>query len=77
MGSSPPPLSGILVATVTPFTDDGHAIDKNRLKSHIDHLFNSGCHGLVPGGSTGEFTAMTLEERKQLIELCVEYAAGR
>lgn len=34
-------------------------------------------HGLVPGGSTGEFTALTLDERKQLTELCVKYAAGR
>lgn len=77
MGSAAPQLRGILVAIITPFTDDGQAIDKERLKSHIDHLFKSGCHGLVPGGSTGEFTAMTLEERKQLIELCVEYASGR
>jgi dihydrodipicolinate synthase/N-acetylneuraminate lyase len=33
--------------------------------------------GLVPGGTTGEFTASTLEERKQVTELCVKYAAGR
>ena len=77
MIASPPTLSGILVAIVTPFTDDGNAIHKDRLKAHIDHLFNAGCHGIVAGGSTGEFTAMTLDERKQMTELCVEYAAGR
>ena len=77
MIASPQSLSGVLVAVVTPFTDDGSQIDKDRLKSHIDHIFDAGCHGLVPGGSTGEFTALTLDERKQLIELCVEYAAGR
>lgn len=70
-------LSGILVAIVTPFTDDGSAIHEERLRTHIDHLFNAGCHGIVPGGTTGEFTAMTLEERKQLVELSVKYAAGR
>ena len=70
-------LNGVLVAIVTPFTDDGNAIHKDRLKSHIDHLFNAGCHGIVPGGSTGEFTALTLDERKQLTELCVEYTADR
>lgn len=31
----------------------------------------------VPGGTTGEFTASTLDERKKITELCVKYAAGR
>ncbi|KAK4940349.1 hypothetical protein LTR10_019565 [Elasticomyces elasticus] len=71
------PLTGILVALITPFTDDGSAMDKGRLKSHIDHMLDAGCHGLVPGGTTGEFTALSMEERKQNLELCIEYAAGR
>lgn len=70
-------LKGILVALVTPFTDDGSRIDKGRLKTHIDHMIDAGIHGLVPGGSTGEFTTMSLEERKRLVELCVVFAAGR
>lgn len=78
MGSvSSPKLGGILVALATTWTDDGKAIDKNRLKEHIDRIFDAGCHGIVPAGTTGEFTAMSLNERKQLIELCVEYTAGR
>ncbi|GKZ36080.1 hypothetical protein AbraIFM66950_006987 [Aspergillus brasiliensis] len=75
--TQPPVLHGIMVALITPFTDDKTQIDAARLKSHIDHLISAGVHGLVPGGSTGEFTTMTREERKQLTELCVEYAAGR
>lgn len=70
-------LSGILVAIITPFTDNGNSIDKRRLQQHIEHIISAGCHGLVPGGSTGEFTALTTAERKELVELCVEYAAGR
>ncbi|PYH44076.1 dihydrodipicolinate synthase family protein [Aspergillus saccharolyticus JOP 1030-1] len=70
-------LHGIMVALITPFTDDGKCISAPRLKSHIDHLISSGVHGLVPGGSTGEFTTLSRSERKQLTELCVEYAAGR
>ena len=66
-----------MVALITPFTDDKTQIDAARLKAHIDHLIAAGVHGLVPGGSTGEFTTLTREERKQLTELCVEYAAGR
>ena len=70
-------LTGILVALVTPWTDDGSAIDQGRLKAHIDHIIESGCHGLVPGGTTGEFAASTLAERKQVVELCVKYADNR
>lgn len=70
-------LTGVLVALITPFTDDGSKIDETRLKSHIEHIIDAGCHGLVPGGSTGEFAAMDLDERKQLTALCVKYTAGR
>ncbi|KAB8228185.1 dihydrodipicolinate synthase family protein [Aspergillus alliaceus] len=77
MGSSTPELTGVMVALITPFTDDGSKIDEVRLKTHIDRLLQAGVHGLVPGGSTGEFTVLSLAERKQLTDLCVKYAAGR
>lgn len=70
-------LAGILVALPTPFTPDGAEIDAGTLQSHIDRLVNAGVHGLVPGGSTGEFTALTLTERKHLTEICVKAASGR
>lgn len=67
-------LHGILVALITPFTDGGHEVDEGRLQSHIEHLITAGVHGLVPGGTTGEFTAMTTPERKHLLELCLKHA---
>lgn len=70
-------LAGVLVALVTPFTADGSEIDATALERHVDRLVATGVHGVVPGGSTGEFTALTVEERKQLTELCVKAAAGR
>ncbi|PLB55239.1 aldolase [Aspergillus steynii IBT 23096] len=70
-------LHGIMVALITPFTDDQTAIDERRLQALIDRLIKAGVHGLVPGGSTGEFTSLTLAERKQLTELVVKYTAGR
>jgi dihydrodipicolinate synthase/N-acetylneuraminate lyase len=69
-------LHGIMVALITPFTDDRSAIDVNRLQAHIERMVKAGIHGLVPGGSTGEFPSLTLAERKQLTELCVKFAAG-
>ncbi|MFP5346188.1 MAG: dihydrodipicolinate synthase family protein [Actinomycetes bacterium] len=70
-------LTGVLVALVTPFTPDGSEIDADVLQAHVDRLVREGAHGLVPGGSTGEFTALTLGERKQLTELVVKAADGR
>lgn len=65
------------MALYTPFTADQSAIDAAALDSHIQHLISAGVHGLVPGGSTGEFTVLTFEERKQLTELVIKSAAGR
>src|SRR3712207_1201631 len=70
-------LTGILVALVTPFTADGSEIDATALDAHVDRLIEEGAHGLVPGGSTGEFTTLSLDERKQLTELVVKAAGGR
>ena len=74
---APQELKGILVALVTPFTDDGKAVHEERLQAHINRMIEAGIHGLVPGGTTGEFTAMTLDERKHVTELCIKYADGR
>jgi 4-hydroxy-tetrahydrodipicolinate synthase len=70
-------LTGVLVALVTPFTADGSEIDAAALEAHVDRLIREGAHGLVPGGSTGEFTTLSLDERKQLTELVVKATGGR
>lgn len=74
---APTELKGIMAALVTPWNADRTAIDEKTLDEHINRLIENGVHGLVPGGSTGEFTTMTYPERKQLIELVVKSAAGR
>ncbi|CAI9635733.1 dihydrodipicolinate synthase n-acetylneuraminate lyase [Alternaria burnsii] len=74
---APRELSGILVALITPFTDDGKTVHEGRLQAHINRMIDAGVHGLVPGGTTGEFTAMKSEERKNGLELVIKYTAGR
>lgn len=74
---APQELKGIMVALITPFTADQKSIDETAYKAHIDRLIEAGVHGLVPGGSTGEFTVLSYQERKQLVELTVKFAAGR
>ncbi|KAL2836194.1 hypothetical protein BJY01DRAFT_252077 [Aspergillus pseudoustus] len=70
-------LYGIMVSLITPFMDDQKSIDTARLQAHVEHMIKAGIHGLVPGGSTGEFPSLSTTERKQLTELCVQFAAGR
>jgi len=67
----------VLPALITPFIDDGSAIDGDALASNIERLIGAGVGGLVPGGSTGEFVTLTNAERRQLVEATVEAAAGR
>jgi 4-hydroxy-tetrahydrodipicolinate synthase len=73
----PEQFHGVLPALITPFTDDGSAIDTDALTALVDRVINAGVGGLVPGGSTGEFTTLTNGERRQLVEVTVEAAAGR
>jgi dihydrodipicolinate synthase/N-acetylneuraminate lyase len=68
---------GVLPALVTPFTDDGADIDTRALTAIVERLIRGGVAGLVPGGSTGEFTTLTSTERRELIEVTVAAAAGR
>jgi len=71
------PFHGVLPALMTPFTEDGDAIDTGALRALVERLLGAGVGGLVPGGSTGEFTTLTNGERRQLIEVSTEAAAGR
>ncbi|WP_149823683.1 dihydrodipicolinate synthase family protein [Streptomyces tailanensis] len=74
---SAPQFTGILAAVVTPLTSDGSAVDAEGIRRQADHIIGGGVHGLVPGGSTGEFTTLTLDERKRVTEVYVEAADGR
>ena len=69
-------LGGILPALVTPFTADGASIDEPALRALVSRLVAAGVGGLVPCGSTGEFTALSVEERKRVTELVAQAAAG-
>jgi len=71
------PFHGVLPALITPFTADGAAIDPAALAAIVERQVDAGVGGLVPGGSTGEFTTLTNAERRQLTELTVAAADGR
>ncbi len=69
-------LYGILAVMVTPFDEKGAIVYEDAAK-HIEWLLSSGVHCLLPLGATGEFSALSTEERKQFAEFVVKQAAGR
>ena len=73
----PEPFHGVLPALITPFTEDGSTIDTGSLAAIAERLIGAGAGGLVPGGSTGEFTTLTRAERRELVEVTVQAARGR
>ncbi|MFE1953543.1 4-hydroxy-tetrahydrodipicolinate synthase [Streptomyces sp. NPDC059524] len=68
--------NGILTALATPYGQAGD-IDEKLLRVLVDRSVDGGVSGVVAGGSTGEFAAMTGDERRLLVETVVDQAAGR
>jgi 4-hydroxy-tetrahydrodipicolinate synthase len=68
---------GILPALVTPFTDDGKAVDEERLRALVNRCIELGVHGVVPCGTTGEFVNLTTDEKKRVIKVVVDEVNGR
>jgi 4-hydroxy-tetrahydrodipicolinate synthase len=62
---------------VTPFTLDGVAIDVPALKNFLDWQIRSGSPGVIVLGTTGEFLAVSDEERNQLVEETVKHCNGQ
>jgi 4-hydroxy-tetrahydrodipicolinate synthase len=63
-------------AVTTPFFDDGR-IDEDAFARNVDRLLRAGATGIIAGGCTGEFWALTHEERKRLYAISREAMAGR
>ena len=72
----PEKLTGIFTPNLVPLDARGE-IDEAEFRRYIDWLIERGVHGLYPNGSTGEFTRYTVEERRRIIKICCEQAAGR
>lgn len=59
-------FEGIYTPVITPFFEDG-SIDFDSFSQHVTYLKEAGVHGLMIGGTTGEYYVETLEERLELL----------
>lgn len=69
-------FDGIYTPAITPYRDDG-AIDRDAFAGVIEHLVAAGVHGIINGGSTGEYYAQSMEERVELAIFAKDVIAGR
>ena len=67
---------GSVVPVVTPFRRDG-AVDHDTLRRLVEWQVASGSHGISVTGTTGEPSALTLEEREQVMTTAAEAVDGR
>src|SRR5262245_36999572 len=74
---SPTSLSGAYTALVTPFSEDGNAIDFAAFDALVEAQIAGGVAGLIPCGTTGEAATLTDAEVRQVIERTVRVARGR
>jgi 4-hydroxy-tetrahydrodipicolinate synthase len=69
-------LRGVLTALATPFAADGN-VDEASLRALVERSIDGGVHGVVACGSTGEFSTLTSDERRLVVETVVDQVAGR
>src|SRR6188474_1653263 len=69
------PLHGLVAATHTPFHADG-ALNLAAVEKQAAHLLNDGVVNVFIGGTTGESSSLTLEERHALAQRWCEVTRG-
>ena len=62
----------VAFTTAVPFTDDGSAVDHDALAANLADLYDAGARLFIPCGNTGEYYALTPEERVAVVETHVE-----
>lgn len=67
---------GIIPATITVFDSKGE-IDREKTTKFLRYIISEGVHGIFVAGSTGESSLMTLEQRREIIDIGVEAAEGK
>jgi 4-hydroxy-tetrahydrodipicolinate synthase len=68
-----PLFTGVYTALVTPFHDDG-SLDLDSYKKLVRAQVAAGLHGLVPCGTTGEASTLSVEEHVAVVTACRDEA---
>ena len=69
-------LADVVAIPVTPFAADG-TVDQDTHRTLLRRLLDGGIGILTPNGNTGEFYALTPQERQLVTELTIDEAGAR
>lgn len=69
-------FEGIYTPAITPHREDG-SIDREAFAAHIEYLIASGVHGIINGGSTGEYYAQSMKERLEMATFAKDIIGNR
>jgi len=68
---------GAYTALVTPFTEDGNAVDWQAYERLIDAQLEARVTGLIPCGTTGESPTLSDVEQRELVARAAKLSRGR
>lgn len=67
---------GIMTALITPFTKDKE-IDREKLIKLIEFQIDKGVHSLLVLGGTGEYTSLSNQQKKEVIDISIKTVKNR
>ena len=70
-------FGSLITAMVTPFREEGHALDVDGAQRLASHLLDTGSDAIVVAGSTGESPTLTYKEKAELFRAIGEVTKGR
>jgi 4-hydroxy-tetrahydrodipicolinate synthase len=78
MGKLGDKLGHIIIPLATPFEDGSQDVNYDAAAKLADHVISEGkCDSLIVGGTSGEFNAMSFDERVELFRVVKDAVAGR
>ena len=69
--------NGVITAIVTPLQADGRTVDRQAMIDLIEFQLSKGVKGFLVLGGSGEYSALSNEERLNAVKYCVEAVKGR
>jgi 4-hydroxy-tetrahydrodipicolinate synthase len=70
-------LKGFFVPIVTIFKEGGRAVDYEKIEEHVQHLIGKEVDGLIPNGSTGDFYALSAEEKEGVLRAVIKACGNK
>ena len=67
---------GVMPAITTQF-NESHQIDLNAFQINLDAQIQAGVHGIILGGTLGEASTISAEERSLLLQTTIKRVEGK